>query len=181
MRRIFSNRWMTLLILVALVAALPLIFSSGYYYRVAALVWISALAAIGLNILMGYAGQVSLGHAGFFGIGAYAVAHIKGEERPLFRVMDIGRIEKARAVSKSKNGPAWRDWWDEMAIKTVLRNLAKDLPSAAEIESLAARDDDLPDVDESTTTIDAVLTDEQRALPPSRLDVIEGGIAGGEE
>jgi branched-chain amino acid transport system permease protein len=73
-RRNFSNRWMTLLILVALVAALPLVFSSGYYYRVAALVWISALAAIGLNILMGYAGQVSLGHAGFFGIGAYAVA-----------------------------------------------------------------------------------------------------------
>src|SRR3712207_7938566 len=42
----------------------------SYYFRVAALVWVSALAAIGLNILMGLAGQVSLGHAGFFGIGA---------------------------------------------------------------------------------------------------------------
>jgi branched-chain amino acid transport system permease protein len=73
-RGIFSIRRVTLLILVALVAALPLGFLSGYYYRVAALVWISALAAVGLNILMGYAGQVSLGHAGFFGIGAYAVA-----------------------------------------------------------------------------------------------------------
>ena len=29
---------------------------------------------VGLNLLMGFAGQVSLGHAGFFGIGAYAVA-----------------------------------------------------------------------------------------------------------
>ena len=29
---------------------------------------------LGLNLLMGFAGQVSLGHAGFFGIGAYAVA-----------------------------------------------------------------------------------------------------------
>src|SRR3712207_9592586 len=46
----------------------------SYYFRVAALVWISGFAAIGLNILMGLAGQVSLGHAGFFGIGAYAVA-----------------------------------------------------------------------------------------------------------
>ena len=53
---------------------LPLLFPSGYYYRVAALVFVFALAAIGLNLLMGLAGQVSLGHAGFFGIGAYAVA-----------------------------------------------------------------------------------------------------------
>ena len=33
-----------------------------------------ALGALGLNLLMGFAGQVSLGHAGFLGIGAYAVA-----------------------------------------------------------------------------------------------------------
>ena len=43
-------------------------------YRIAALVFIFALAVLGLNLLMGFAGQVSLGHAGFFGIGAYAVA-----------------------------------------------------------------------------------------------------------
>jgi branched-chain amino acid transport system permease protein len=41
---------------------------------VAALVFIFALAVVGLNLLMGFAGQVSLGHAGFLGIGAYAVA-----------------------------------------------------------------------------------------------------------
>ncbi len=74
MRSFSSSRLATLLILAAAIAALPLIFPSGYYFRVAALVWISALAAIGLNVLMGQAGQVSLGHAGFFGIGAYAVA-----------------------------------------------------------------------------------------------------------
>lgn len=69
-----SHRFITLLLLAVTVAVLPLLFPSGYYFRVAALVWISALAAVGLNILMGHAGQVSLGHAGFFGIGAYAVA-----------------------------------------------------------------------------------------------------------
>jgi len=53
---------------------LPLLFPSTYYFRVASLVWVSAFAAIGLNILMGQAGQVSLGHAGFFGVGGYAVA-----------------------------------------------------------------------------------------------------------
>lgn len=67
-------RYLTLIILAAIVVALPLIFPSNYYFRVAALVWVSALAAVGLNVLMGQAGQVSLGHAGFFGIGAYAVA-----------------------------------------------------------------------------------------------------------
>jgi branched-chain amino acid transport system permease protein len=74
MRAILASRFFTLVVLAAVIAMLPLIFPSGYYFRVAALVWISALAAIGLNILMGQAGQVSLGHAGFFGIGAYAVA-----------------------------------------------------------------------------------------------------------
>lgn len=67
-------RYLTLIVLAAIVVVLPLIFPSSYYFRVAALVWVSALAAVGLNVLMGQAGQVSLGHAGFFGIGAYAVA-----------------------------------------------------------------------------------------------------------
>jgi branched-chain amino acid transport system permease protein len=67
-------RYLTLIVLAAVVVVLPLLFPSSYYFRVAALVWVSALAAVGLNVLMGQAGQVSLGHAGFFGIGAYAVA-----------------------------------------------------------------------------------------------------------
>jgi branched-chain amino acid transport system permease protein len=67
-------RYAFLVALALLIALLPLALPSGYYFRVAALVWISALAAVGLNVLMGLAGQVSLGHAGFFGIGAYAVA-----------------------------------------------------------------------------------------------------------
>jgi branched-chain amino acid transport system permease protein len=68
------HRYGILLVLAAFIAVLPLAFPSSYYFRVASLVWVSAFAAIGLNILMGKAGQVSLGHAGFFGIGAYAVA-----------------------------------------------------------------------------------------------------------
>lgn len=69
-----NHRYFILVVLAAVIALLPLVFPSSYYLRVAALVWVSAFAAIGLNILMGKAGQVSLGHAGFFGIGAYAVA-----------------------------------------------------------------------------------------------------------
>ena len=71
---LFDRRAATLLVFAVIIAALPLVFPSGYYYRVAALVFVSGFAAIGLNVLMGQAGQVSLGHAGFFGIGGYAVA-----------------------------------------------------------------------------------------------------------
>jgi branched-chain amino acid transport system permease protein len=74
MRRILASPYGVVFVLAALVALLPLMLPSTFYMRIAALVFIFALSVIGLNLLMGYAGQVSLGHAGFFGIGAYAVA-----------------------------------------------------------------------------------------------------------
>src|SRR6201747_2583592 len=70
----FGHRYVTLALLAVTIGMLPLVFPSTYYFRVASLVFVSAFAAIGLNVLMGQAGQVSLGHAGFFGMGAYAVA-----------------------------------------------------------------------------------------------------------
>ncbi|MBN8534623.1 MAG: branched-chain amino acid ABC transporter permease [Rhizobiales bacterium] len=74
MARLASSRWSIVLGLAIVIAALPFLFPSNYYFRVAAIVNIFALAVVGLNLLMGYAGQVSLGHAGFMGIGAYSVA-----------------------------------------------------------------------------------------------------------
>lgn len=73
MHALFNSRWAQLAFIAALIAVPGLMLHSGYLFRVGALVWISAIAVIGLNLLLGYAGQVSLGHAGFFGIGAYAV------------------------------------------------------------------------------------------------------------
>jgi branched-chain amino acid transport system permease protein len=64
----------TLLILIALVALAPLVFPSGYYYRVGALIFVNGIAVLGVVILTGFAGQVSLGQAGFAGIGGYACA-----------------------------------------------------------------------------------------------------------
>lgn len=74
MRGHSSERLASIGVLAAIILLLPLFFPSTYYFRVAALVFIFALAAVGLNLLMGFAGQVSLGHAGFLGIGGYAVA-----------------------------------------------------------------------------------------------------------
>ena len=53
--------------MIVIIIALPLVLPSSFYLRIAALVFIFSLAVLGLNLLMGFAGQVSLGHAGFFG------------------------------------------------------------------------------------------------------------------
>ena len=74
MRALFYSRLLPIAAVAVIAAVLPAYFPSAYYYRVGALVFVYALAGIGLNLLMGFAGQVSLGHAGFIGIGAYAVA-----------------------------------------------------------------------------------------------------------
>jgi branched-chain amino acid transport system permease protein len=51
----------------------PLV-GSGYWMFLAVLVMINVISTTGLNILTGYTGQVSLGHAAFMAVGAYAVA-----------------------------------------------------------------------------------------------------------
>jgi branched-chain amino acid transport system permease protein len=73
-QRVLNNQFLVVFGIAALVLLLPAFLPSTFYLRVVALVFINALAVLGLNLFMGFAGQVSLGHAGFFGIGAYAVA-----------------------------------------------------------------------------------------------------------
>lgn len=73
MRTLLETRLLPAIVVAVIVVMLPYFFPSAYYYRVGALVFIFTLAVVGLNLLMGFAGQVSLGHAGFLGIGAYSV------------------------------------------------------------------------------------------------------------
>lgn len=60
--------------LAAAVAAAGLLVSNAYYLQLLTFIGIHTLLALGLNMLMGYAGQISLGHAAFYGIGAYTTA-----------------------------------------------------------------------------------------------------------
>lgn len=60
-------------IFAATVALLPILFPDNYFVTVVGIsAGLHAILAVGLNLLMGYAGQISLGHAAFFGMGAYA-------------------------------------------------------------------------------------------------------------
>lgn len=63
-----------LVLLIIGCALLPLVLVNGYYYDIAMRIGLAAVVAISLNLFIGYAGQISLGHAGFFAIGAYASA-----------------------------------------------------------------------------------------------------------
>jgi len=54
--------------------SLPLWMGNQYVLHVLVVTGIFIIAAISLNLLLGYAGQLSLGHVAFFGIGAYASA-----------------------------------------------------------------------------------------------------------
>ena len=47
---------------------------SGYVITILTQIIIQAIVVCGLNVIVGYAGQISLGHAAFFGIGAYSAA-----------------------------------------------------------------------------------------------------------
>ncbi|MBV9077916.1 MAG: branched-chain amino acid ABC transporter permease, partial [Methylobacteriaceae bacterium] len=57
----------------AAAVAFPLVAANDYYIYVMALAFISAIAAIGLNLILGYTGQLNLAHAGFMAIGAYTL------------------------------------------------------------------------------------------------------------
>jgi branched-chain amino acid transport system permease protein len=64
-------RWAWLAAAGAGVAVLPLVVRSSYVLSTLVFVALNGLAALGLTLVMGFAGQVSLGQAAFFAIGAY--------------------------------------------------------------------------------------------------------------
>lgn len=63
-------------IVAMIVAAAPFIITDRFVLKVFTFVGLNALVVVGLSLLFGYAGQVSLGHAGFVGIGAYTAAFL---------------------------------------------------------------------------------------------------------
>ena len=73
-----GRAWALRIVPGVVLALLPLVLSR-YYLSVVILAGLSALAAIGLNLLVGYTGQISLGHNALLGVGAYATAALTTE------------------------------------------------------------------------------------------------------
>ncbi|MGE5553750.1 MAG: branched-chain amino acid ABC transporter permease [Betaproteobacteria bacterium] len=69
----FTTEYLAYLLL-AVIMLLPLIIHSPYYFHIMILSGIYIILAIGLNIITGYCGQINLGMAGFYAVGAYTSA-----------------------------------------------------------------------------------------------------------
>jgi branched-chain amino acid transport system permease protein len=67
-------KWTVAALAVLFFGVIPLTLHE-YYLSIANLVWISVIGALGLNILVGYTGQVSIGHGAFMSVGAYTAAN----------------------------------------------------------------------------------------------------------
>ncbi len=68
-------RWTVAVVAVLFFLVVPLTVHE-YYLSLANLVWIAIIGALGLNILVGYTGQVSIGHGAFMSVGAYTAANL---------------------------------------------------------------------------------------------------------
>ncbi len=68
-----KTHWALFIGFLVLLFAMPL-YLSNYWLGVVNLIGITLIAATGLNILIGYCGQLSIGHAGFMAVGAYTSA-----------------------------------------------------------------------------------------------------------
>ncbi|WP_457606454.1 branched-chain amino acid ABC transporter permease [Nitratifractor sp.] len=89
--RAFARRWNlrpSLGFLVLILALVPFTLENDFYYEIAILALFNAMIAVGLNLLMGYAGQISLAHGAFAGLGGYIAAILTGHYglSPLFSI-----------------------------------------------------------------------------------------------
>ena len=69
-----KSAYIGLVVIMAILVILPFVLPNKFYVDLATRMAINAIIVLGLNLLIGFAGQISLGHAGFIGIGAYATA-----------------------------------------------------------------------------------------------------------
>lgn len=78
------------LLALLLLATVPFWIANGFYVNIVSQILIYAILALGLNILVGYGGLVSLGHAGLLGVAAYSVAWLLSR--------GAGQLESAAAA-----------------------------------------------------------------------------------
>jgi len=71
-QRFITPRRLCFLVAAITIALLPLVFPSSYWRTNLIVCAINVLLAIGLDFVLGYAGQLNLGQSAFYGIGAYA-------------------------------------------------------------------------------------------------------------
>lgn len=108
-------------------------------------------------------------------VGAYAYAEMVGGATSRVIVMSKAQIEEVRNASPSgrRSGTPWDKWWDRMALKTVLHQLAKFVPTSAEYRREQLR---------SVMQVQSERPDTPRTWngPPEGVDTETGEVVDGE-
>ncbi|GAX90877.1 branched-chain amino acid ABC transporter permease [Effusibacillus lacus] len=75
--------------------AFPIVFPDDYFIHILVMGGINVVLVLSLNLISGFAGQVSLGHAAFFGIGAYASAILSMNGIPVWVAFVLAAVISA--------------------------------------------------------------------------------------
>lgn len=98
-------------------------------------------------------------------IAVYAIATYRDGAKAR-DVMSLTEVNRIREMSRNKTAGPWRDHYEEMAKKTVIRRLAKSLPLSAEADETIRRDDALYEL----TARQGANVHELRAVEPRTID-----------
>ncbi len=117
---LFATRtqWVWFALLLASLVLFPFV-SNLYWLYLACLVSINVISATGLNILTGFTGQVSLGHAAFMGVGAYTVAWLDNNAQTPFYLNLLAAAGVTTAVGLVAGLPSLRVKGLYLAIATI--------------------------------------------------------------
>ncbi|HZP34876.1 MAG TPA: branched-chain amino acid ABC transporter permease [Methylomirabilota bacterium] len=115
-------RWTVAAIVALAFLAVPLMLSD-YYLSILNLVSVAIVGALGLNILVGYTGQVSIGHGAFMSVGAYTAANLATRlDAPFWISLPLGGL-MAAAVGAVVGIPSLRIKGLYLAIATLAGQL----------------------------------------------------------
>lgn len=115
-------RWTVAVLAVLFIGVVPLVFHE-YYLSILNLIFIAIVGALGLNILVGYTGQISLGHGAFMSVGAYTAANLAVRlDLPFWLTLPAGGL-MAAAIGAIVGMPSLRIKGLYLAIATLAGQL----------------------------------------------------------
>ncbi len=115
-------KWTVVVLAVLFVGVFPLVLHE-YYLSILNLIFIAIVGALGLNILVGYTGQISLGHGAFMSVGAYTAANLAVRlELPFWISLPAGGL-MAAAIGTLVGIPSLRIKGLYLAIATLAAQL----------------------------------------------------------
>ena len=110
-----SAALLKILVIAAILILLPIVTPNMYIMQIINMIGIYIILGIGINVLTGYTGQLSLGQAAFFGIGAYTAALMSARAGLRFIPSLLGSVVDYRVLrrgaghprSESQRSPTW--------------------------------------------------------------------------